>query len=841
MKLKTKFLILIGFIILVSFIPNKAKATDGPCTDDLSYIYFSIPETNYNSTKYIFLNNNVTNIKDNVYYDLSTNTLTLNNLITEEHLDILGMGDDFKLNLIGKNKVGQISISAEEYGGNLNIIGEGSLTINEKKDEFVSYGIEMFGGNIHINNNVKLHIYSEIAAIGVYYTKEADINNVVVFENQQNTNIIQEDRKDGYYNYFYNDTFLHYNSISILETEITGLSDKTYTGAEINQEPIIKRNNEKLLKNIDYTISFINNINVGTATIIITGINDYTGVTEIDFRIKPKSIGTVIISDFNDRIFIGKSNPITQKVIIKDGNNILKENTDYTIEYSNNINVGTANVTITGINNYGDSVEDTFGILPKNIQTFTCSNILDKAYSATKVKQEIVLKDGDIELKNTEDYIISYKNNVNVGIATVTITGIGNYTGTIERNFNIMAQNISNTIIDVNVSNVEYTGRPINPNISIIYNNKELTKDIDYSLNFLDNINSGIAKVIITGCGNYTGQEEITFKILAKDVSKLDISNVEAQIYTGANIEPSIIVKDGNITLIENKDYELTYSNNKNVGFASILVKGIGNYTGTRNVEFEIKENEVEEIDINKCNISEIVNTEYTGKEIILPIIIKNENVTLKEDTDYTITYQNNKNVGTATITIQGKGNYVGSIIKTFNITTKQLSNLSATIDTNNKKYTGKDIKTSIILKNGDLILKEGIDYNVKYKNNKNTGKATVTITGKGNYVGTITRTFNIVPKKATLSSVKNNKKKSVKVTWKKDTQATGYEVYMSTSKNGTYTKVKTVTKNKTTNFTKSKLKKKKTYYFKIRSYKTIDGKKVYGSYSTEKKVVIKK
>jgi hypothetical protein len=169
------------------------------------------------------------------------------------------------------------------------------------------------------------------------------------------------------------------------------------------------------------------------------------------------------------------------------------------------------------------------------------------------------------------------------------------------------------------------------------------------------------------------------------------------------------------------------------------------------------------------------------------------------------------------------------------------LSKCKATIPSSSYTYTGKALKPTVTVKSGSTKLKSGTDYTVSYKNNKNTGKATITITGKGKYTGTLTKTFNIVPKKATLSSVTSPKTKNVKVTWKKDTQATGYEVvYATNSKFTSGKKTVTVTKNSTTSKTISKLTKGKTYYVKVRSYKTINGKKIYGAYSAAKKVKCK-
>ena len=157
------------------------------------------------------------------------------------------------------------------------------------------------------------------------------------------------------------------------------------------------------------------------------------------------------------------------------------------------------------------------------------------------------------------------------------------------------------------------------------------------------------------------------------------------------------------------------------------------------------------------------------------------------------------------------------------------------------KAYTGKALKQSIKVKLGSKTLSSKNDYSVSYKNNKNIGTAMVTITGKGKYSGSIKKTFTIKPKTASVKTFKSPKKKQAKVTWEKDSKVTGYQIVYAT--NSKFTKGKktvTVKSYKTTSKTNKNLKSKKTYYVKIRSYKTVKGKKIYGAYSKVKKVKIK-
>ena len=130
--------------------------------------------------------------------------------------------------------------------------------------------------------------------------------------------------------------------------------------------------------------------------------------------------------------------------------------------------------------------------------------------------------------------------------------------------------------------------------------------------------------------------------------------------------------------------------------------------------------------------------------------------------------------------------------------------------------------------------------YTVSFKNNTSIGIASVTITGRGNYTGSKTITFKIVPKTVTNLKLANSKSNSVKLTWSKVSNSSGYEIYRANSKNGTFSKIKDITKNSTLSYTNSKLTKKKTYFYKVRAYKTVNNKKIYGSFSSIKSITVK-
>ncbi len=240
---------------------------------------------------------------------------------------------------------------------------------------------------------------------------------------------------------------------------------------------------------------------------------------------------------------------------------------------------------------------------------------------------------------------------------------------------------------------------------------------------------------------------------------------------------------------------------------------------------------------VSTLTYSKISNKAYTGKQIKPSITVKYNGKTLKNGTDYTISYGKNKAVGNGSIKITGKGNYTGSLTKSFKITKRNVSTLTYS-KISNKSYTGKQIKPSITVKYSGKTLKKGTDYTVSYGKNKSTGKGTVKITGKGNYTGSITKTFYIVPKKVTISSAKSSAKKKLTVKYKKVTGASGYQIayQKSGSKKWTYTTVSSKSASKTL----TKLTSKKNYKVKVRAYKTVSGKKYYGTYSATKTVKVK-
>ena len=336
----------------------------------------------------------------------------------------------------------------------------------------------------------------------------------------------------------------------------------------------------------------------------------------------------------------------------------------------------------------------------------------------------------------------------------------------------------------------------------------------------------------------------ITKFISDKTIEKINIENAEVtgvinKIYNGKEQAQTPVVKlDVNgtpVTLNDKTDYDVTYEKNINAGTATVIITGKGNYTGTIKKEFKI-----EKISYNMNSVKfENKTVTYDGKAH--SIIATG----LPQGVKVTYNLNDKVNVGKYEIiaTFTGDGtnyNLISSKKAILQINAKDISS-TVVSGISNKTYTGKELKQSIVVKDKDVILKEGTDYDVSYKDNKKVGTATVEIKGKGNYTGKISKTFKINPKGTSLSKLKKGKKQ-FKATWKKQkTQTTGYQIEYSTNKKfKSGNKKVTIKKNKTTSTTVKKLKKNKKYYVRIRTYKTVKGTKYYSGWSKVKNVKVK-
>lgn len=389
-------------------------------------------------------------------------------------------------------------------------------------------------------------------------------------------------------------------------------------------------------------------------------------------------------------------------------------------------------------------------------------------YTGKAIKPEIRVYDHKRKLALNKDYSISYKNNTNAGEAQIIITGKGNYTSKIIQSFVIGQKSLEDG--DITAADLTVVGNnKVQKKAPVVqWNGKKLSANKEYTVSYEEDDADafkapGKYRIIITGKGNYTGSitviETITDAKSDKLLEKMKFSSVKAQTYTGEEICPEITVTDKKTVLIEGTDYEAEYRNNVAVGTATIVLRGLGDYKGEKQITFKINGTAM-----NKTAVNGMKNLTYeAGRNVYeqegLQLTFKKsktETITLPEDA-YEVSYTNNTKVGTATVIFTGipeKG-YTGSIKKTFKILASDSISGAEILYDQEVSYSKGGAKPAVTVKMGDIKLIPDVDYTVSYKNNTklHDGAAksapTITIKGKGNYKGQAVRTFAIVPKAA--------------------------------------------------------------------------------------------
>ena len=178
-------------------------------------------------------------------------------------------------------------------------------------------------------------------------------------------------------------------------------------------------------------------------------------------------------------------------------------------------------------------------------------------------------------------------------------------------------------------------------------------------------VNAGeyTVRATVAETANYFGGTATAdFTIAAKSLAGATVS-VENQTYTGSALTPTVTVKDGGKTLTEGTDYTVNYENNTNVGSATVIVAGKGNYTDSKTAQFTINAKPITGAAVS------VENQTYTVSALTPAVTVTDSGKTLTEGTDYTVAYKNNTNVGSATVTVTGKGNYTGTKTAQFTIT----------------------------------------------------------------------------------------------------------------------------------------------------------------------------
>jgi len=559
----------------------------------------------------------------------------------------------------------------------------------------------------------------------------------------------------------------------------------TYTGKAITPSFRVYDGKKMLAVKKDYTVSYKNNIKAATAddakkapTITVKSTGNYKGTETRTFTINPASLDGTEQRINIDNLYLAAptgKNPkgIKAVPVVTDNGKKLSENKDYTVNH-------------------------------------------------------VTLNEQNAENKNANSYVTP-------GKYTVEITGKGNYTGTRQITVTLAdvakEQILMSKVTVAKVPDVTYDadlceGRSaagMTPALTVTYgsgkNKVTLYKEgdvnaagetvsaenADYTVNWINNRYVGTATAVLTGTGKiledgtasgtYFGEKRITFRIKgtalsASMVSWADGSKNVSVVYNGEEQEPRVRVslqkkvkgKDGKMVTqttylreyneyYKVGDYKVSYLKNVDAGTATVVITGVGGYTGTVKKTFKITQADLAaEGTEAKIGVADSIPFVKNGAKPAIVVTAKMANgntVTLKEGKDYTVTYANNKAVSEGKnltekklplITVKGKGNFKGSIKQTFTITNKSLADkvnpITVTVtDVPANKNKGKFVSKPVVTDETGTKLKEKTDYTLSYSLLMANGEETkldvkkdvvnepgsivrITITGAGNYRG---------------------------------------------------------------------------------------------------------
>lgn len=591
---------------------------------------------------------------------------------------------------------------------------------------------------------------------------------------------------------YYNDTYQNGDHIGSLEWSEWRYNKKTpYISIACNHC------GKELENGKDYTITFSNTDHPGEGTAKVVGLNEYAGhELSFTYTLKPKDLKAESYyngDDLGTYKWTGKEvKPDIGKIYVQDiyGSVVdteAVEGKDYQLEYSNNIEEGTATVKVVGIGDakgtvltYTYHIEKQHGWNGFSVTGHKDGDDLGAyEWTGNDVEPELNLTCNHCgnELYQGSDYELEYTGDrTEPGKVTVKVIGTRDYEGWTQ-SFTYTIKNKTFSFEDhkdgEDLGAAEYTGSEVRYPISNVTDKtgKVLSEGTDYKLVYSDNTKPGVANVQIIGLNDYDGCTlSFTYTIVDHDGESgfhnnlyTDGADMGSYAYTGEEVKPSIGLMYSNYSqtfLIEGVDYKVEYSNNINPGTATAKVIGIGRYTGhemsftytIKNKSFAAKDHKDGE------NLGTL---KWTGKaqtmklgDMIDPI----DGHVLKEETDYKIVYSDNVDAGTAKAEVIGLGYYEGSSL-TFYYTIEKQHGWNGFYSKGHKdgeslgtfKWTGNTvlIDPDMRCSHCDKELQENVDYKVEYSNNIDPGVASMKIIGMGDYKGYELNFTFVIEKKA--------------------------------------------------------------------------------------------
>lgn len=574
---------------------------------------------------------------------------------------------------------------------------------------------------------------------------------------------------------------------------IAGLkTNYTYTGSSVKPSFRVYSGNKRLQEKRDYTVSYKNNRNAGTASLTVKGKGNYTSSETRTFEILPVPLHSDEVKADNVTIsWNGKAQKPLPTVSFY--NRKLKNKKDYTVSYrymgkdTDTVQEdGSYEIILTAKENGNFSgtksipLTVTKCILMNKVKV---SRIKAQSYAdwnGQEIKPSLTVKmKGKPDLTEGLDYDAEYKNNTSVGTATVILTGKNDYAGTKTVTFKITGENIKKASV-TGLTDPVYSGFAHTPKPAVSLNGKDLKEDINYTLAYEKNIAAGKATVIITGINDCTGVIKKTFRITPFDLAEDNAQEKEDRLISGLDEDITVkYVKGGckpkpelscqGIPMKEGTDYTIQYKNSRTAPV--MIIKGKGNFKGTITKPFTIETKALNDqtspvtifaADTGYVNrpgkfMSTPVLTDADGTKLVYGKDYENIVYSRLTDPEVTLTKADQVQIGELIkVKVFGKGMYAGGELETvYRITEADFR--KARIRISPQEYTGTAVTLdqsailSVKINGKDITGQYGESYEImpdSYKNNIQKGTASVVIRGKGSYGGTVTVKFKIGKRK---------------------------------------------------------------------------------------------
>lgn len=523
----------------------------------------------------------------------------------------------------------------------------------------------------------------------------------------------------------------------------TSKTEFGYTGEAINPKvKVVLSDSTVLNETVDYTVVFSRPdgkslADAGTITAVVTGKGEYEGTAQATYTINPEEI-----KDDNNITILDTKVGAKTLAGVKYKNKTLTAGKDYNVTKLEPATVaaGKNKATITFEENYSGTVEKEFNA-KYNLADYYDVTVTKKTgapasytYNGTPQGSSTdytvsltTKKDLPAGVSAEEkDYEAKLTNNINAGTPTVTVTAKGDtWTGSVSASaeFKILAKSLTSNDISVTIDSA--SGLPL-----VEDNRIKLKEGTDYKVAL-----SG-SNYVITGKGNYTGSRSINGTATNLNNCTITFAGFD---YWG---DPTFIVKYGSATLSKDYDYNISYSpasSPASTKFASsyyvTLTPGRnGTYYGSKYQTIATSATN----NMANCSITVSPTTSnYTGYQIKPTVTVYN-GYSIVSSAYYDVSYYNNINPGTATVTVTGKGLYYGTKSTYFTITNYyNLANCTATLSQTTYAADGYAKRPTVTVKDGYTTLSPYSDYTVDYKDNVLPGIASVVLTGKGKYTGT--------------------------------------------------------------------------------------------------------